>query len=196
MAKTTKQQSNKTKQQNNKTTTTTTKQQQNNNNNNNKMVDPNKDKFIYGAIKLEEELDIHFPPMGPNFDVKCLSIRCHRAPPPSSSPLTPIKKKGLLSGKMKLSRSLSGGEKLPKDHVIVDVRLVIGPNKLRIPLHEEGNLDLKGEFKVRRGEGEGREGRVGGKGSDEGRGVERLIRRGISKRKLEGETEKRRGGGM
>ena len=92
-------------------------------------------KFIYGAVKLADEIDIHFPPMGPNFDVRLLSIRCHRT------------EKKSLANKMRMSNK---SNLLPKDQVIVDVRLVIGPNKLRIPLHEEGNLDLKGEFQVGR----------------------------------------------
>jgi len=94
------------------------------------------ERFIYGAVRLVDEMEINFPPMGPNFDVRSLSIK-------SSTAVDPHKKK-----KSKEKSQPSPEDALPPSQVIVKIRLVIGPNKLRVPLYEEGNLDLKGVFQV------------------------------------------------
>ena len=121
------------------------------------------EKLVYGAVKMEEELVINFPPMGPNFDLRSISIWCtsfekYKAEKKKGRWLTPnrdkekkkekeSKKKG--EGERGSSEVLSQmKDKIPSCNVVVKIRIEIGPNKLRIPLFEEGSLDLKGTFEV------------------------------------------------
>jgi hypothetical protein len=87
---------------------------------------------IYGAIRLLPHLYLTFPPMGPNYDLRSLSIRCRPY----------ISKKGFWKGKEGVGGDGDGSVKMT-------ITLIIGPNKFRIPMFEEGNLDLKGTFQVK-----------------------------------------------
>ena len=114
------------------------------------MAESEEEKIIYGALKLHQAFHFNFPPMGPNFDLRTLSVYC------TSHKSRRAKMKGFRD-KMKMKSTNKKEESrtsskllLEQDEnaVLIKVVLLIGPNKFRIPLFEEGNLDLSGEFQV------------------------------------------------
>ncbi len=112
------------------------------------------EKIIFGSLKLHPEFHFNFPPMGPNFDLRTLSVYCtsHKSVKGKMKGFRDKMKKASSKAKRKPEQVGRTSSKVlleqDENAVLVKVILVIGPNKFRIPLFEEGNIDLSGEFEV------------------------------------------------